>query len=350
MENHRTAEAKSVATELYEAPQPATHLGTWYEKFSQILAHMYAVRAIERVPAGSCHFPSSTDPSQSVVSNYFADLSAMRQREEPPMFAPPVAERRELAESVIPAVEQLPLFQPPSSIRHENVEAWHRRHAMHSVEGRDSGGYSPEKRPQWERPHAAYVGMPFQPTDATEQRRQIEEQDAVLATDLQAHEDCLHRSCPRSPPLQGLPRPPHDRPPELPVRSPHPPISTPVTSAHQHSVLEETVQQLVHMNQNFCTTIEQQQAQFNRLLQENRPPDRSKIPSIPGQDRQTGLQFWLDAIPHFDGKKHEDFFEWISKIEDAAQQAANSSNDQHWTEYCIATLKARVVCHIPIHL
>ena len=114
----------------------------------------------------------------------------------------------------------------------------------------------------------------------------------------------------------------------------------PVASAHQHSMLEETVQQLVHMNQNFCTTIEQQQAQFNRLLQENRPPDRSKIPSIPGQDRQTGLRFWLDAIPHFDGKKCEDFFEWISKIEDAARQAANSSNDQHWTEYRIATLKA----------
>ncbi len=29
---------------------------------------LYAVRAIERVPAGSCHFPCSTNPSQSVVS------------------------------------------------------------------------------------------------------------------------------------------------------------------------------------------------------------------------------------------------------------------------------------------
>ncbi len=106
-------------------------------------------------------------------------------------------------------------------------------------------------------------------------------------------------------------------------------------------MLEGTVQQLVHMNQNFCTTIEQQQAQFNRLLQENRPSDRSRVPSIPGQDRQTGLQFWLDAIPHFDGRKREDFFEWISKIEDAAQQAANSPNDQRWTECRIATLKAR---------
>ncbi len=105
-------------------------------------------------------------------------------------------------------------------------------------------------------------------------------------------------------------------------------------------MLEETVQQLVHMNQNFCTTIEQQQAQFNCLLQENRPPDKSKVPSIAGQDRQTGLRFWLDTIPHFDGKKREDFFEWISKIEDAARQAANSTNDQHWPEYCIATLKA----------
>ncbi len=106
-------------------------------------------------------------------------------------------------------------------------------------------------------------------------------------------------------------------------------------------MLEETVQQLVHMNQNFCTTIEQQQAQFNCLLQENRPPDRSKVPPIAGQERQTGLRFWLDTIPHFDGKKREDFFEWISKIEDAARQAANSANDQHWTEYRIATLKAR---------
>ena len=53
------------------------------------------------------------------------------------------------------------------------------------------------------------------------------------------------------------------------------------------------------------------------------------------------MRFWLDAIPHFDGKKCEDFFEWISKIEDAARQAANLANDQHWTEYRIATLKAR---------
>ncbi len=29
---------------------------------------LYAVRAIERVPAGSCHFPCLTDPSQLVVS------------------------------------------------------------------------------------------------------------------------------------------------------------------------------------------------------------------------------------------------------------------------------------------
>ncbi len=169
----------------------------------------------------------------------------------------------------------------------------------------------------------------------------MEEQDTALAADFQVHENRFHQSRPRTPPLQGSPRPPRDRPPERPVRSPHPSNSAPAASVHQHSVLEETVQQLVHMNQNFCTTIEQQQAQFNRLLQENRPPDRSCIPSIPGQDRQTGLQFWLDAIPHFDGKKCEDFFEGISKIEDAARQAANSPNDQHWTEYRIATLKAR---------
>ncbi len=106
-------------------------------------------------------------------------------------------------------------------------------------------------------------------------------------------------------------------------------------------MLEETVHQLVHMNQNFCTTIEQQQAQFNRLLQEGRTSDKTKTPPIAGQDRQTGLQFWLDAIPHFDGKKREDFFEWISKIEDAVCQATNSVNDHHWTEYRIATLKAR---------
>ncbi len=29
---------------------------------------LYAIRATDRVPAGSCHFPCSTDPSQSVVS------------------------------------------------------------------------------------------------------------------------------------------------------------------------------------------------------------------------------------------------------------------------------------------
>ncbi len=265
----------------------------------------------------------------------------MRQRDEPPRLVPSVAERRELAGSVIPAVEQLPPFQPPSLAQHENVEAWRRRHAMPPTEQGAPGDYSPEGRPQWEKPCAAYVGMPFQPTNATECQRQLEEQDAALAADLQAHEDHLHRSRPRSPLLQGLPRPARDRPPERPIRSPHPPTPTPIASAHQHSILEETVQQLVHMNQNFCTTIEQQQAQFNRLLQENKPPDRSKVPSIVGQERQTGLRFWLDAIPHFDGKKCEDFFEWISKIEDAARQAANSANDQHWTEYRIATLKAR---------
>ncbi len=260
------------------------------------------------------------DEWENQLHNYFVDLPEMRQREELPR------------EPVILAVEQLPPFQPPSSVQHENVEAWRHRHAMHPADGRIPGEYSPERRPQWERPRAAYVGMPFQPTDATKRRRQVEEQDAALAADLQVHEDRFCQSHPRSPPLQGSPRPPRDRPPERPVRSLHPPIPTPTTSAHQHSMLEETVQQLVHMNQNFCTTIEQQQAQFNHLLQENRPSNRPKIPPIPGHDRQTGLRFWLDAIPHF---------EWISKIEDAARQAANSPNDQHWTEYRIATLKAR---------
>ena len=230
------------------------------------------------------------------MRNYFADLSEMRQREEPPRFVPPVAERRELAGSMIPAVEQLPPFQPPSLVQHENVEAWRRRHAMPSAEKGAPGDYSPERRPQWEKPRVAYVGMPFQPTNATEWQRQLEEQDAALAADLQTHESHLYRSHPRSPPLQGLPRPACDKPPEHPIRSSHPPTSPPVASAHQHSVLEETVQQLVHMNQNFCTTIEQQQAQFNRLLQENKPPDRSKVPSIAGQERQvcnSGLTLFL---------------------------------------------------------
>ncbi len=77
------------------------------------------------------------------------------------------------------------------------------------------------------------------------------------------------------------------------------------------------------------------------MLREGKHPDKSKTPSIAGQDKHTGLRFWLDAIPHFDGKKREDFFEWISKIEDTARQAASSTSDSHWTEYRIATLKAR---------
>ncbi len=212
------------------------------------------------------------------------------------MFVPPVAERRELARSVIPAVEQLPPFQPPSLVQSENVEAWRRRHAMPPTEKGVPGDYSPERRPQWEKPRAAYVGMPFQPTNATDQRRQLEEQDAALAADLQAHEDRLYQSRPRLPPSQGVPQPARDKPPERPARSPHPPTPAPIVSAHQQSMLEETVQQLVHMNQNFCTTIEQQQAQFNRLLQENRPPDRSRVPSIAGQERQAygfGLTLFL---------------------------------------------------------
>ena len=265
----------------------------------------------------------------------------MRQRDKPPMFVPSIAKRQELMKSVIPAVEQLPPFQPPSSDQHENVEAWRCQHAMPPTEKGMPGEYLPERRPHWEKPCAAYVGMPFQPTSAMEQRHLLEEQDAALAADLQAHEDRLYRSHPRSPPLQGSPRLARDRPPERPARSSHPPTPTRAASVHQHSMLEETIQQLVHMNQNFCTTIEQQQAQFNHLLREGRPLNKTKTPPIAGQDRQTGLRFWLDAIPHFDGKKREDFFEWISKIKDAARQAANSVNDQHWTEYRIATLKAR---------
>ncbi len=109
------------------------------------------------------------DEWENWLRSYFADLSEMHQRDEPPMFVPSIAERRELAKSVIPAVEQLPPFQPPSLIQHENVEAWHRRHAMPPAEKGVPGEYSPERRPQWEKPGAAYVGMPFQPTDAIEQ-------------------------------------------------------------------------------------------------------------------------------------------------------------------------------------
>ncbi len=273
------------------------------------------------------------DEWENRLRNYFADLSEIRRRD-----VPPAAESRAPVEPVIPAVEQLPPFQPPSQVQHENVEAWHRRHAVPPVEKGVSGGYSPERRPQWEKSRAAYVGMPFQPMGPSEQHHQLEEQNAALAADLQ-----IHGNPPRRSSLQGLSRSARDglfEHPAVPL-PPRPPSPTPASSVPQHSVLEETVQQLVHMNQNFCTTIEQQQAQFNRLLQENRPPERSKVPSIAGQDRQTGLRFWLDAIPHFDGKKREDFFEWISKIEDAAHQAACSPNDQHWTEYRIATLKAR---------
>ena len=243
------------------------------------------------------------DEWENRLRNYFADLAEMQQRDEPPMFVPSIAKRRELMKTVIPAVEQLPPFQPPSSAQHENVEAWRCRHAIPPTERGVPGEYLPERKPQWEKPCAAYVGMPFQPTSAAEQQRLLEEQDAALAADLQAHEDRLCRSRPRLPPLQGSLRLIRDRPPKHPVRPSHPPTPTHATSVYQHSVLEETVQQLVHMNQNFCTTIEQQQAQFNRLLREGRPLDKSKTPSIAGQDRQTGLQFWLDAIPHFDREK-----------------------------------------------
>ncbi len=107
--------------------------------------------------------------------------------------------------SVIPAVEQLPPFQPPSLIQRDNVEAWRHRYAMPPTEQGVSGEYLPERKPQWEKPCAAYVGMPFQPTSAMEQQRLLEEQDAALAADLQAHEDRLYRSRARLPPPQGSP-------------------------------------------------------------------------------------------------------------------------------------------------
>ncbi len=92
------------------------------------------------------------DEWESRLHNYFADLPDVRQREEPP---------QEPVGPVIPAVEWLPPFQPPSSNQREKVEAWRRRHAMYSAEGRVPGEYSPERRPQWERTRAAYVDMPF---------------------------------------------------------------------------------------------------------------------------------------------------------------------------------------------
>ncbi len=52
------------------------------------------------------------DEWENRLRNYFADLAEMQQRDEPPMFVPSIAERRELMKSVIPAVEQLPPFQP----------------------------------------------------------------------------------------------------------------------------------------------------------------------------------------------------------------------------------------------
>ncbi len=104
------------------------------------------------------------DEWENWLRNYFADLPETCQREELPR------------EPVIPAVEQLPPFRLPSSVQRENVEAWCRRHAMPPADGRVPGEYSPERRPQWERPHAAYVDMPFRPTDAPEWRHQVEEQ------------------------------------------------------------------------------------------------------------------------------------------------------------------------------
>ncbi len=145
------------------------------------------------------------DEWETRLRNYFADLSEMRQKDEPPMFVPSIAEHRELMKSVIPAVKQLSPFQLPSSDQRENVEAWRRRHAMPPTGSGVPGEYLPERRPNWEKPRAAYVGMPFQPMSATEQRHLLEEQDATLAANLQAHEDRLCRSRPRSPPLQGLP-------------------------------------------------------------------------------------------------------------------------------------------------
>ena len=112
------------------------------------------------------------------------------------MFVPSMAEHRDLAKTVIPAVEQLPPFQAPSQNRQENVEAWRRRHAMPATVSDAPGEYKPEQRPHWEPPCTAYVGMPFQATSTAEQRRLMEEQDAALAADLQAHEDHLHWSRP----------------------------------------------------------------------------------------------------------------------------------------------------------
>ncbi len=109
------------------------------------------------------------DEWEARLCNYFADLSEMWQRGEPPMFVPSIAEHQELMKSVIPAVKQLSPFQPPSSDQWENVEAWHRRHTMPLTESGMPGEYLPERKPTWEKPRAAYVGMPFQPTSVMEQ-------------------------------------------------------------------------------------------------------------------------------------------------------------------------------------
>ena len=90
------------------------------------------------------------DEWENRLRNYFADLSEARQKDEPPMFVPSMAECRDLAKTVIPAVEQLPPFQVLSRNRQENMEAWRHQHAMPAAIGDAPGEYRPEQRPHWE--------------------------------------------------------------------------------------------------------------------------------------------------------------------------------------------------------
>ncbi len=71
---HRAAETLPVQLEFlpdFDALQLVSHVANHYfctKRTVLLRGKLYAVRATERVPAGSCHFPCFTDPSQSVVS------------------------------------------------------------------------------------------------------------------------------------------------------------------------------------------------------------------------------------------------------------------------------------------
>ncbi len=60
--------AHTYRTSALGEPRNHTHAHTRTHARTHTHTHVYAVRATERVPTGSCHFLCSTDPSQSVVS------------------------------------------------------------------------------------------------------------------------------------------------------------------------------------------------------------------------------------------------------------------------------------------